>query len=78
MSDLLIPPDYPYLAKQRRIVLANCGTIDPESIDQYLERDGYVALKKVLSGMTPEAVIDQIYQGDLTGLQDLSGLEAAQ
>ena len=43
-----IPADYPYLAKQKRIVLSNCGVIDPESIDQYIAHDGYVALKKVL------------------------------
>ncbi len=67
VDDLLIPPDYPYLAKQRRIVLSNCGVIDPESMDQYIARDGYVALKKVLTGMTPEAVIEEMKTSGLRG-----------
>jgi NADH-quinone oxidoreductase subunit F len=67
VADLLIPADYPYLALQKRIVLANCGVIDPESLDQYIARDGYVALRKVLTGMTPEAVIAEVKAGGLRG-----------
>jgi NADH-quinone oxidoreductase subunit F len=67
VSDMLIPADYPYLARQRRIVLSNCGVIDPESIEQYLAHDGYVALKKVLTGMTPEAVIEEVKTSGLRG-----------
>jgi len=67
VADLLVPPDYPYLAKQKRIVLANCGTIDPESIDEYLARDGYAALRKVLAGMTPDQVIAEITASGLRG-----------
>jgi NADH-quinone oxidoreductase subunit F len=67
VTELLIPADYPYLAKQKRIVLAHCGVIDPESIEQYIAHDGYVALKKVLAGMTPEAVIDQVKLSGLRG-----------
>jgi len=67
VADLLIPADYPYLAKQKRIVLAHCGVIDPESIDQYFAHDGYVALKKVLTAMTPEAVIEQMKLSGLRG-----------
>jgi NADH-quinone oxidoreductase subunit F len=66
VTDLLIPPDYPYLARQRRIVLSNCGVIDPESIDQYIEHDGYAALKKALT-MTPDAVIDEVKASGLRG-----------
>ena len=41
--------DHPMLARQVRIVLRNCGIIDPESVDHYLARDGYTALEKALS-----------------------------
>jgi NADH-quinone oxidoreductase subunit F len=47
----------PFQDKQLRIVLSNCGLIDPESIDDYLALDGYTALEMVLAGMTPEDVI---------------------
>ncbi len=43
--------------KQLRIVLRNCGVINPENIDEYIARDGYQALGKVLTEMTPEQVI---------------------
>jgi NADH:ubiquinone oxidoreductase subunit F (NADH-binding)/(2Fe-2S) ferredoxin len=46
--------------KQYRIVMRNCGVIDPEEIDQYLDRGGYQALAKVLSTMTPEQVIEEL------------------
>jgi NADH-quinone oxidoreductase subunit F len=64
---LLVPPDYPYLAKQKRIVLANCGVIDPESLDEYLARDGYAALRKAVTAMTPDAVIAEITASGLRG-----------
>ena len=67
VADLLIPADYPYLAKQKRIVLAHCGVIDPESIDEYLAHDGYAALKKALTEMTPDAVIEQMKLSGLRG-----------
>jgi NADH-quinone oxidoreductase subunit F len=67
VADLLIPADYPYLAKQKRVVLANCGVIDPESIEQYIAHDGYVALKKVLTELTPDAVIEQVKLSGLRG-----------
>ena len=67
VSDMLIPADYPYLARQRRIVLSNCGVIDPESIEQYIARDGYTALKKVLTVMTPEAVIGEVKTSGIRG-----------
>ena len=43
--------------KQLRIVLRNCGFINPENIDEYIARDGYAALGKVLTDMTPDEVI---------------------
>ncbi len=53
--------------KQRQIVLANCGRIDPENVDDYLGVDGYVALRKALEGGDPHAVIDTVTQSGLRG-----------
>ncbi|MEW5959213.1 MAG: FAD-dependent oxidoreductase [Chloroflexota bacterium] len=53
--------------KQLRVVLSNCGLIDPESIDDYLAVNGYEALEKVLAGMTPEEVIQEVTQSGLRG-----------
>jgi NADH-quinone oxidoreductase subunit F len=67
VADLLIPADYPYMARQKRIVLANCGVIDPESIEAYIARDGYVALRKALTVMTPETIIEEVKTSGLRG-----------
>jgi NADH-quinone oxidoreductase subunit F len=53
--------------KQRRIVLANCGQINPDSIDDYLARDGYKALEAVLKQNSPEAVIETMIASGLRG-----------
>lgn len=53
--------------KQMRVVLRNCGVIDPEKIEEYLDMDGYKALEKVLKGMTPEQVIDVLLASGLRG-----------
>ncbi len=66
LSEFLVPADYPYLAKQKRIILENCGVIDPESIDQYVARDGYAALSKALA-MGPAAVIEEVKASGLRG-----------
>ena len=55
------------LAKQRRIVLRNCGVIDPESIDDYLVTDGYKAIDKVLRSMSPQEVINEVTTSGLRG-----------
>jgi NADH:ubiquinone oxidoreductase subunit F (NADH-binding)/(2Fe-2S) ferredoxin len=55
------------VAKQYRIVMRNCGVIDPEEIDESLDRGGYQALAKVLSAMTPEDVIDELKTAGLRG-----------
>lgn len=57
----------PFYAKQRRIALNNCGLIDPENIDEYIAIDGYKALGKVLTEMTPEDVIKTITESGLRG-----------
>ncbi|MBI5490198.1 MAG: 4Fe-4S dicluster domain-containing protein [Deltaproteobacteria bacterium] len=55
------------LAGQKRIVLSRCGVIDPASLDQYLETDGYKALRKVLGSMRPAEVIDEVLKSGLRG-----------
>lgn len=57
----------PFYEKQRRIALRNCGVINPEQIDEYIARDGYAALGKVLTEMTPQQVIDVILASGLRG-----------
>jgi NADH:ubiquinone oxidoreductase subunit F (NADH-binding)/(2Fe-2S) ferredoxin len=59
--------DIAFFSKQRLIVLKNRGLIDPEKIDEYIARDGYQALAKVLTSMTPELVIDEIKASGLRG-----------
>ncbi|MDO4459241.1 MAG: NADH-quinone oxidoreductase subunit NuoF [Clostridia bacterium] len=56
-----------FYAKQKRIALRNCGVVNPEVIDEYIARDGYQALGKVLTEMTPEQVIDEILASGLRG-----------
>ena len=53
--------------KQLRIVLRNCGFIDPENIDEYIAREGYQALGKVLSEMTPQEVIREVSESGQRG-----------
>lgn len=59
--------DEKFFGKQMRIVLRNCGIIDPESIDDYLSVRGYEALAKVLSGMKPHEVIAEVKKSGLRG-----------
>ena len=56
-----------FLAKQVRIVLRNCGTVDPESINDYIVAGGYEALKKTLYNMSPQEVIDEVTRSGLRG-----------
>ncbi len=56
-----------FYKKQLRIALKNCGSIDPESIEQYMAAEGYAALKKILTTMTPENVIKIIKDSGLRG-----------
>ena len=59
--------DAAFLSAQTRIALRRCGVIDPTSIDEYLAEGGYEALKKVLTTMTPEQVIEEIKISGLAG-----------
>ena len=56
-----------FYAKQKRVALRNCGVINPEIIDEYIAMDGYAALGKVLTEMTPQEVIDTILASGLRG-----------
>ncbi|MDD6032274.1 MAG: NADH-quinone oxidoreductase subunit NuoF [Oscillospiraceae bacterium] len=56
-----------FYAKQHRVALRNCGVINPENIDEYIGMDGYQALGKVLTEMTPQQVIDEILASGLRG-----------
>lgn len=56
-----------FYKKQLRIALRNCGVIDPEDINEYIAVDGYQALAKVLTSMTPDDVINEITASGLRG-----------
>ena len=56
-----------FYKKQKRVALRNCGVIDPENIDEYIAFDGYAALGKVLTEMTPDDVIQTILDSGLRG-----------
>ncbi|MCM8771953.1 MAG: NADH-quinone oxidoreductase subunit NuoF [Candidatus Omnitrophica bacterium] len=57
----------PFYKKQKRLVLSLNGLIDPENIEDYIYYGGYTALSKVLSGMSPEEVIEEIKKSGLRG-----------
>jgi len=59
--------DIKFYQKQFRIVLRNCGFIDPENIDEYIARDGYQALEKALFEMTSEDIIEELKTAGLRG-----------
>ncbi len=56
-----------FYKKQKRVALRNCGVINPEEIDEYIAMDGYQALGKVLTEMTPDEVIQTILDSGLRG-----------
>jgi NADP-reducing hydrogenase subunit HndC len=56
-----------YFKKQERIVLRNCGLIDPDSIEEYIARNGYEALGKCLTNMSPDDIIKEIKESGLRG-----------
>ena len=56
-----------FFKRQMRVALRNCGVINPEAIEEYIAYDGYKALAKVLTEMTPEQVIDTIKKSGLRG-----------
>jgi NADP-reducing hydrogenase subunit HndC len=56
-----------FYKKQMRVALRNCGFIDPDNIEEYIARDGYQALGKALTEMTPEQVIEEVKKSGLRG-----------
>ena len=59
--------DIQFYKKQHRITLRNCGAIDPENIDEYIGRDGYLGLEKVLFELTPEQIIEEMKISGMRG-----------
>ncbi|MCL0079366.1 FAD-dependent oxidoreductase [Dehalococcoidia bacterium] len=59
--------EIPFYAKQQRVVLSNCGMIDPENIEEYIARGGYEALGKALFEMTQGEVIEEVKRSGLRG-----------
>ena len=59
--------DIQFFKKQHKVVLRNCGFINPEDIGEYFGRDGYQALAKALTEMTPEQIIDELKAAGLRG-----------
>jgi NADH-quinone oxidoreductase subunit F/NADP-reducing hydrogenase subunit HndC len=59
--------DIEFYQKQVRVVLRNCGVIDPENIDEYIAREGYSGLEKVLFNMSPEQIIEEMKISGLRG-----------
>lgn len=56
-----------FYKNQRRIVLRNCGKIDPENIEECIENRGYTALARALSGLSPEKIVEEIKESGLRG-----------
>jgi bidirectional [NiFe] hydrogenase diaphorase subunit len=64
---LICPTDIPFFQRQKKIVLENSGAIDPERIEEYIAADGYTALLKAITEMSPSEVIDEIVASGLRG-----------
>jgi NADH-quinone oxidoreductase subunit F len=59
--------EIPFYQRQQRFVLRSCGTIDPESIEEYVHQGGYAAAKKAFLQMTPEQICQEITRSGLRG-----------
>ncbi len=59
--------DIPFFSRQTLVALKNRGALDPEKIDAFIARDGYTALKKALTGMTPEQILEEVKISGLRG-----------
>ena len=64
---LVCPTDVPFFQRQKKIVLENSGVIDPERIEEYVAAEGYQALIRALTEMTPLQVIEQVTRSGLRG-----------
>jgi NADH:ubiquinone oxidoreductase subunit F (NADH-binding) len=66
-DDVQYIDEHPFFAPQTRWVLANCGIIDPSSIDEYIAHGGYEALAKTLKGVSPDELCDMVERSGLRG-----------
>jgi NADH-quinone oxidoreductase subunit F len=66
-KDIPLYSEIPFFSRQVRVALANCGIIDPESIEQYIIRDGYAGLARALTVLSPEEVIREMKDSGLRG-----------
>jgi NADH:ubiquinone oxidoreductase subunit F (NADH-binding)/(2Fe-2S) ferredoxin len=64
---VIMEKDVPFYREQMKIVLRNCGQIDPTRMEDYLARDGYLAIARVLSSMKPDEVIEAVQRSGLRG-----------
>ena len=64
---LVSDEDKEFLNKQTRIALRRCGIINPDEIEDFIQADGYTAIKKVLNEMTPQEVVEEISASNLRG-----------
>jgi len=62
-----VSKEIPFFARQEKVVLANCGVIDPEDIEEYIAAGGYEALGRALTELSPEQVIEEIKRSGLRG-----------
>ncbi|MBN1993846.1 MAG: NAD(P)H-dependent oxidoreductase subunit E [Anaerolineae bacterium] len=67
LPEHVLPGDHPFFAKQQKVVLSNSGQIDPELLEDYVVRGGYMALGNALRDMTPEEVCQEITRSGLRG-----------
>lgn len=67
LEEKILPGDWPFFAKQLKVVLADSGVTDPERIESYIARGGYTALLRVLREMTPEGVCEEILNSGIRG-----------
>ena len=68
--------DIPFYHKQVKIALRNCGYIDPDSIEEYIAKDGYFAFLKALNEMEPKEIIEQIKASGIRGRGGGSGQDS--
>ena len=61
------PEEIPFIAKQTRIVLENCGKFDAASLDEYLASGGFKALEKAMTEMTPDQIVEEVEKSGLRG-----------
>ena len=59
--------ELPFYSRQRKIVLRNCGLIDPTRLEEYIARDGYQGLARAVLDFTPQTVIDEVIRSGLRG-----------